>query len=200
MPIMPAPEDVFTIAPPPCFSISGISYFMHRKTPRRSISMIRFPLVFVVVRRRSWLPRLNARVVEGDIEPAESLDGPVQRRLHVLNSRHVTSDSQRAIAVLLDHARRLLVAPLRYNRDDDARSCSSEPQRRRAANPARGAGHECHLSREASRFAPIHLDAPSSFPQKDRPATGSTIDLRSGEMRVEEGLKLLPRNQLHAVV
>ena len=32
----PAPEEVFTIAPPPCLSVSGTSYFMQRKTPRRS--------------------------------------------------------------------------------------------------------------------------------------------------------------------
>src|SRR3954466_13604855 len=37
----PAPEEVFTIAPPPCASITGISYFMHRKTPRRSTPTIR---------------------------------------------------------------------------------------------------------------------------------------------------------------
>jgi hypothetical protein len=42
MPMIPAPDDVFTIAPPPCFRICGISYFMHRKTPRRSMSIIRF--------------------------------------------------------------------------------------------------------------------------------------------------------------
>src|SRR5437899_10374863 len=42
MPMTPAPEDVFTIAPPPCLRISGISCFMHRKTPRRLVSMIRF--------------------------------------------------------------------------------------------------------------------------------------------------------------
>src|SRR4051794_12415317 len=43
MPMIPAPEDVLTIAPPPpCLRISGISCFMHRKTPRRLMSMIRF--------------------------------------------------------------------------------------------------------------------------------------------------------------
>src|SRR5438067_12169121 len=42
MPMTPAPEEVFTIAPPPCLRISGISYFMHRKTPRRLVSRIRF--------------------------------------------------------------------------------------------------------------------------------------------------------------
>src|SRR5262245_19802076 len=42
MPMTPAPEDVLTIAPPPRLRISGISYFMHRKTPWRLVSMIRF--------------------------------------------------------------------------------------------------------------------------------------------------------------
>ncbi len=36
----PAIEAVFTIAPPPCFSIWRISCFMQRKTPRRSTDMI----------------------------------------------------------------------------------------------------------------------------------------------------------------
>ena len=39
--MIPAPEAVFTIAPPPCFSISGISYFMHRKTPLRLMRIMR---------------------------------------------------------------------------------------------------------------------------------------------------------------
>src|SRR5437016_9790787 len=42
MPMTPAPEDVLTIAPPPCLRISGISCFMHRKTLRRLVSRIRF--------------------------------------------------------------------------------------------------------------------------------------------------------------
>src|SRR5947208_4192312 len=41
MPMIPAPEEVLTIAPPPCLSIRVISYFMHRNTPRRSMLMIR---------------------------------------------------------------------------------------------------------------------------------------------------------------
>src|SRR5918998_5866300 len=41
MPITPAPEEVFTIAPPPPACISGISCFMHRNTPVRSTSTIR---------------------------------------------------------------------------------------------------------------------------------------------------------------
>ena len=42
IPMTPAPDDVFTIAPPRLFRIKGISCFMHRNTPRRSMSMIRF--------------------------------------------------------------------------------------------------------------------------------------------------------------
>src|SRR5438128_1573584 len=42
MPMIPAPEDVLTIAPPPCLRISGISCFIHRNTLRRLVSMIRF--------------------------------------------------------------------------------------------------------------------------------------------------------------
>src|SRR5437867_3929824 len=42
MPMIPAPEDVLTIAPPPCLRISGISCLMHRNTLRRLVSMIPF--------------------------------------------------------------------------------------------------------------------------------------------------------------
>src|SRR4051812_29867750 len=38
MPITPAPDEVLTIEPPPCSSIAGISYFMHRNALRRSMS------------------------------------------------------------------------------------------------------------------------------------------------------------------
>src|SRR5215211_1007791 len=38
---MPAPEELFTIAPPPCSSISGISYFIHKNMLRRLMAMIR---------------------------------------------------------------------------------------------------------------------------------------------------------------
>ena len=41
MPLTPAPEEVLTIAPPPCLSIKGISCFMDRNTPRRLTSTIR---------------------------------------------------------------------------------------------------------------------------------------------------------------
>src|SRR5215210_279115 len=41
MPLTPAPEEVFTIAPPPCSSIRGTSYFMHKNTPRRLMATIR---------------------------------------------------------------------------------------------------------------------------------------------------------------
>src|SRR5215213_4469810 len=39
MPMTPAPDEVLTIEPPPCSSIAGISYFMHKKALRRSMSI-----------------------------------------------------------------------------------------------------------------------------------------------------------------
>src|SRR3954469_9782272 len=41
MPFTPAPEEVFTITPPPCLSSKGISCCMHRNTPRRLIPTMR---------------------------------------------------------------------------------------------------------------------------------------------------------------
>src|SRR5439155_15311848 len=108
------------MAPPPDLSISGISCFMHRKTPRRSISMIW--LVLVVVGGRYRLPRLNPRVVEGGIEPAKGFHGLVQGRLHLLSAPHIASDGEGAAALMLDQARRLLIALVGYVGDDDART------------------------------------------------------------------------------
>jgi hypothetical protein len=33
LPTNPQPDAMFTIAPPPCASIGGISYFIHSQTP-----------------------------------------------------------------------------------------------------------------------------------------------------------------------
>ena len=42
------------------------------------------PLLLVVVGGRSRLPRLDAGVVEGEVQPAKGFDRLVQRRLHVV--------------------------------------------------------------------------------------------------------------------
>src|ERR671921_695864 len=41
MPMTPAPDEVLTMEPPPFSSIAGISYFMHKKALRRSMSINR---------------------------------------------------------------------------------------------------------------------------------------------------------------
>src|SRR3954465_8020291 len=91
------------------------------------------PLVLVVVRGRCRLLRLNPRVVEGGIEPAEDLRGLVQGRLHLFAAPHVAPDRESAAAPLLDQACRLLIALVGYVGDDDARTLPGERQRRRPA-------------------------------------------------------------------
>ena len=91
-------EDVLMIAPRSCLSIRGISYFMHKKTPRRSMSMIRFhspPLV----RGRRELLWLDASIVESKGQPPESVDlifasYGIQARTVTKRGRRGTDDAQ----------------------------------------------------------------------------------------------------------
>ncbi len=124
------------------------------------------PLLLVVLRGRSRLPRLDARVVEGEVQPPESLNGLGQGRLHVLGPRHVAPDGERPPALLLDQAGRLLVALLGHVGGHHAGPLAGERQRRRAADAARGPGHERDLSRETPVpvrrhcLAPFHVAHP----------------------------------------
>src|SRR4051812_38957088 len=144
------------MAPPPDFSISGISCFMHRKTPRRSDSV---PLFLVVVCGRCRLSRLNPHVVEGGIEPAEDLHGLVQGRLHLFTAPHIAPDRESAAAVFLDQACRLLIALVGYIGDDHARALPGERQRSRPTDAARPAGDECDLTFE--EISIDHFSIPS---------------------------------------
>src|SRR5438067_719138 len=157
MPMTPAPEEVFTIAPPPCLRMSGISCFMHRKTPRRLMSMIRFPLFLIVVRSRSRLPWLDARVIEGEVQTAEGFNGLGQRRLDVLSPRHVAAGGDCPPTRLPDQAGRLLVVMVGHIRGHHAGSLASERQRRRASDAARAPGHERDLSGETSISIRCHF-------------------------------------------
>src|SRR5204863_7262635 len=106
------------------------------------------PLFFVVVRGRCRVSRLNPRVVEGGIEPAKGFHGLVQSRLHLVSAPHIASDGDRAAALMLDQAGRLLIALVGYIGDDHARTLPGERQRRRPADAARPAGDECDLACE----------------------------------------------------
>ena len=60
--------------PPPCSSMAGISYFMHKNALRRSMSSSRdHSLVGDVDQRRRRL--FDTSVVERDVEATELLDG-----------------------------------------------------------------------------------------------------------------------------
>src|SRR5688500_15232690 len=91
MPLTPAPEAVFTMAPPPCLSSKGISDFMHRNTLRRFTRTIRSHSSSPICRDRLF----NAGVVEGKVQAAESFHRLVQRGVHVLGPRDVASYSER---------------------------------------------------------------------------------------------------------
>lgn len=59
-PMRPAPEAVFTIAPPPCFSMWAISYFMHNHTPLRLMARMRSQLSSVSSTMVLALPAMPA--------------------------------------------------------------------------------------------------------------------------------------------
>ncbi len=68
------------------------------------------PLLLLVLRGRNCLPRLDARVVEGEVQPPESLNGLVQRSLHLLGPRHIAPDGDRPTAEFFDRACCFLIA------------------------------------------------------------------------------------------
>src|SRR5438128_3723536 len=163
MPMIPAPEEVLTIAPPPCLSIRGISYFMHRKTPRRSMLMIRSHSSSSTSAVGTNFFGSTPAFVEGDIQPPKGFDGLVQGRPHVLAPRHVAPDGERPPALFLDHAGRFLVALFRHVGDHHAGTLASERQRRCTADAARGPGHERDLSCEVCSSVRIHSSAPAGL-------------------------------------
>src|SRR4051812_6719179 len=143
MPMTPAPDDVLTMAPPPDFSISGISCFMHRKTPRRSMSMIRFhsSSSYSAV-GAGFLGSIPALLKAASSRPKTS--AVLSRAAFTSSPRpHVAPDREGAAALFLDQACRFLIALVGYVGDDDARTLPGERQRRRPTDAARTAGDEC---------------------------------------------------------
>jgi hypothetical protein len=106
------------------------------------------PLFLVVVRGRRRLSRLNPRIVEGGIEPAEDFHRLVQSRLHLVSAPYIAPDGEGAPALLLDQARCFLVALVGNIGDDDVRALPRKRQRRRSTDAARPAGDECDLACE----------------------------------------------------
>jgi hypothetical protein len=109
----------------------------------------------VPLRRRDRVGRLDrlldARVVEGDIQAAEALDGRVERRPQLVVVGHVAGHRQRLAAGLLDQPRRLAVAVLRNIGHGDRRTLGGERQGGGAADAARRAGDEGDPAVEPSR-------------------------------------------------
>src|SRR6185437_5861464 len=119
-----------------------------------------FPLVQVVVRSRSGLPRLNARVIEGEIQAPEGFDGLIQSRLHVLDPRHVAPDVDRLAPLFFDDVGRFLVLLFGNVGHSHTRSFASKRQRRSATDAASGPSYKCHFPCVSS----IHLSRHKLFP------------------------------------
>jgi hypothetical protein len=168
----PAPEEVFTMAPRPCWSIRGISYFMQRKTPRTLMAMIRSHSSSVMSAADLGL-LFDAGVVEGDIGASERCDRLVQRGLDVRGLGYVALDGERLAAEVLDHAGCFLVAVVGHVGDHDAGALAGERQGRSAADPAGRAGHERDLGlRHRVRNSTIRPGMASTW--SARSATTST--------------------------
>jgi hypothetical protein len=101
IPFTPAPEDVFTIAPPPPASSNGICWCMHRNTPVRFTSTIRFHTSSVMSGGRGD-GSLHAGIVERHIEAPERRHRLVERCGNVVAAGDVARRCQRASALLLD--------------------------------------------------------------------------------------------------
>src|SRR6058998_2899195 len=84
MPMIPAPEEVLTIAPPPCLRDQW-NLVLHTQEDAPQVDVDDpVPLLLVVVGGRSRLPRLDAGVVEGEVQVPEGCECLVQRGLHIV--------------------------------------------------------------------------------------------------------------------
>jgi hypothetical protein len=95
---------------------------------------------------------LDFRVVEGDVEPPEGLDGLSQRRLDALAAGDVAAQCQRPAAFLLDGVGDLASLILGEIGKGDGGAASSERQCGRAPDPSRCASHESDLAGKALSF------------------------------------------------
>ena len=108
------------------------------------------PLLLVVVGGWSRLLRLDARVVEGEVQPSESLARLLERGLHAVGLCDVAPDRQCAAALLLDQARRFLIALLGDVTNYHACACARKGQSGRATNTATSSSDKRHLAGEPS--------------------------------------------------
>src|SRR5438067_9525721 len=157
MPITPAPEEVFTIAPPPCLR-NKWDFVLHAEEHAAKVDVDDpVPLLVVVLRGRSWLPRLDTSVVESEVEPAESLNCLGHRLLYILGPRHVTPNRHCARALFFYQAGRFLVVVLGHIGGHHAGALAGECQRRCTSDAAGGPGHEGDFPAEASVSIRCHF-------------------------------------------
>jgi hypothetical protein len=93
---------------------------------------------------------LDTRVVEGDVQATEPLDGGLQRRFDVLAAHDVARHRKGLAACLLDHAGRLLIALSCNVGDHHARPFAGERQGGRATDAAGRSGDERDFPVEAA--------------------------------------------------
>src|SRR3954465_13355779 len=101
------------------------------------------PLLEIVISRRGRLLRLDARVIEREVEAPENFSGLVESGSHVFDLRNVATDGKRLSALFLDHAGGLLIGRLRHISYNDACTFASESQRSSSSNTSARAGYEC---------------------------------------------------------
>ncbi len=92
----PNTDAVLTIAPPPEFSIAGISCFMQSATPRRLTPRSLVNHLFRHVRDRTPVEQ-HAGIVEGDVETAEMLDRPLRPAPAISSSRLTSALTNRPL-------------------------------------------------------------------------------------------------------
>src|SRR4051794_9598131 len=131
------------------------------------------PLLEIVVGSRGWLFRLDAGVIEREIQPSENFSGLVQRGLHIVDFRDIATDGERPSALFLDYSGGLLVSRLRDVSHDHACTFASKRQRRGASDASSRASDECNFPYEIVVPVDLHLHVPFQWLQPRDPTSFS---------------------------
>jgi hypothetical protein len=142
MPITPAPDDVFTMAPPAAFEHER-NLVLHAEENAVKIDVDdAIPLLFVVLGDGCGALWLDACIVKSEVEAAERVSGFVQCGFDLIALRHIATHRECATASLLDQPRGFLIRLLAKVRHGNARARACKRQRRRAPYAARRSGNE----------------------------------------------------------
>ena len=144
----PATDDMFTIAPPPDFSMCGISYFIDRNTPFRLTSMTSSQTCSGVVGSRNKGCAADPGVVEREIQTLPAAHGRVHQILDLIGASDVGRHEDRFAALGLNLADGFLAFGRAPRSDRHASAFRRERDGRGPADTRTAAGDDGDLTFE----------------------------------------------------